>query len=717
MEFFLKLFKELNSTNSEKLMIISILFGLMSGFLPTFNIITFIIIFIVFIFRIPIGLYFASWSIFSIIGYFLDYIFHKMGLIILNSSILNNLWTALYNTPLLRWSGFNNSITMGAFVGGIVLSIILYFILNKYISLYRNTLLPKIANISYLKWIIPKEEKKGIFRFSGLIVISSIMSIIIIFFMLFTDTIIKNILEFSLSKTLRKDVYIQKIDSSFSNLNLSIYKTQIDDFQIDKIYLKLSWDYLLWKKFDITDLIIQNMHTNKSIASLINKEKTSQIDNSNKNNINFSFKIPDASTILANYQLKTIKKIKKLKKDYNNLKNLIASINNDIKANNDSIKQIKEQINKLEIQSKNITNAQDIQNIISQVEKIKNNINSLKTSIDKYKSQLTKSKEIITKDLKEIKMASKEDYTKLSSQYNMIKNNEYLKFTQTILKPEISKYINQAIMVYNKIKPYIKKEKEPEYIRGKGINIKFKDNILYPDFVLKLAKINGKFSDSSFKIIIHNITNNQKLLNKQTTAIIDSNSKYYKSLKINLAFFINKFNITTKLSKLHLDSIQKNNILLQNPIINLTSITKINNDNINSTSNFIITTSKIKYIQNKMISNALSNIKHINIKTAVIGQIQKFDLKIESNIDNIVKSALNKIITLQINKQKNKLKTLLNKQISAQLKDINLNIIDNTNQNLDLQQNSLNSLKSYLNKYSKEYLSKKLLKKGVMKFF
>ena len=714
MDFLIKLIKELNSANSEKLMIWAILLGLISGFLPTFNIITFIIIFIVFSIRIPLGLYFASWGFFSIVGYFMDYIFHKTGLSFLHANALNSIWTTLYNTPLLRWSGFNNSIIMGSLIWGIILSIILYFILSKSISSYRTNIFPKIQKISYLRWILPKEEKKGLLRISGLAIISIISGAIISFFVFLTDPIIKAVLEFSLSKTLHKPVSIQKVTTSISNLSLDIHNAKISDFKTDDIYLQLSWKYLVWKKFDITKLIIKNMHTEKSIKTFIPKQKTTK---TTKTKFNIHFDIPKASTLLANYNLETVQKIEKLKKDYKNLEILIKSINNNLKSQKENINQIKTEISKLDKETKNIKTANDIKSILTEVNNIKNQISAIKTDIKKYQKDLEKNKQIIQQDLKEIKIASKNDYTKISNQYNMIKNNEYLKFAQTILKPEISNYITKATTIYNKLKPYMQTEKEPEYIRGKGINVKFKDKIHYPDFVANLTKVDIKLKDATFKISIKNITNNQKLLNKPTIFNLISTSKYYKSLNINAQYFIDKLTLITKLNQLKLDSISQSNITLTKPIVDINSNIDINKNKIDSISKIQIHTQKVIYKENKLISNALNNIHYITITTKIYGQIDKPNTKIDSNIDKLLSKALNKLINKQITKQKFKLQQLINDKISSQQKNINLNIIDTTNSQLQLNKNTIDNLKQQLSKYSKNYLSKKLLKSGLSKFF
>ncbi len=51
----------------------------------------------------------------------LDSVFDQIGGYVLSQPALRNLWTAIYNTPFMPWTDFNNSIVMGSFLTGLVL--------------------------------------------------------------------------------------------------------------------------------------------------------------------------------------------------------------------------------------------------------------------------------------------------------------------------------------------------------------------------------------------------------------------------------------------------------------------------------------------------------------------------------------------------------------------------------------------------------------------
>jgi uncharacterized protein (TIGR03546 family) len=338
--FLFSFFKELNSSSSKKMISLAFVLGLISGFLPLHNIFLWLILLFVFIFRVPLGLYFASYAVFAIFSYLLDPVFNKVGYFILTLGFLKPLWTFFYNLPLMRWSGFNNTLVMGSFVIGIVLAVPIYFYLNKTIEYYRNSVFPKLRKIKFLSWIVPKEEKKGIIRFSGIIFVVAVTGIISFFLLVLLDPIVKFALEFSLSKATHKKVVIQKVNVSLFNASVDIENMNIDKFLIKRAYLKFDGYYLLWRKYDIKSCVLE-AKTNQSLTSIVSNSSNNA--NAKKSSQN-SFKLPKISLptpedILKSQKLVSIQRLEKLKKDY-------ASFQKYIKRQN--INKYKEQISKIQ---------------------------------------------------------------------------------------------------------------------------------------------------------------------------------------------------------------------------------------------------------------------------------------------------------------------------------------------------------------------------------
>ena len=719
MGFFIKLLRELNSSSNDKFISLAVVLGLIYGFLPSLSLFSFIILIIVFIFRIPFGLFLVSLTLFKIIGYFLDPIFDKTGYLILTS--FTPFWEFIYNLPLMRWSGFNNTIVMGALAWGIVIGVFLYIILNKLIKVYREKVFSFLKKYKLLKWLVPEIEKGKIFRISGIILLVTLfggVSLIIIFFF---DPILKKVIENSLSSLFNKPVKIENMNTSFLNARIDIDNLYIDTINTEKIQLKLSWDYLIWKKFDIEHLYIKNVHNDKSIEDVVQLlYKDNKISSKEtKNSINsFALNLPKPEDILRGYKLESLEQIDKLKKDYqiflkemNNVKNLKQNYKKQINNINNEIKNLKEAVN-------NINSFNNINTILIKVENIKESINDIKTEIKKDKNRLLTLKEQVLKDLNEIKLASKRDYEKISNSYNMIKNKEYIEFAESILKPEISQYIEKFFKYYDLIKPYIsyifKEEKEVEDIRKRGRYIKYKDKIKYPNFVLQEGIISGSLKNANLEIKIHNISSNQKLLNKLAFINIISHSKYYKTIAIKISY-LNKIKYNLSAHNVTLNKITLNKLNILNPKIDLFSKGIIYNKQFNISINSYVCPKKIVFDANKYISNAFNNIKKAEFNISIKGYYKKYDIKANSNLDNLLSQYIKKEMNSKISKYKEELRLLIDKRIEKELSKIGIENINNFDikNNFTSINNSLNSIQNNLKNFNKKELSKKLINKGI----
>lgn len=145
---FLKLLNSDTGTNS---LAVGLTLGLFLGFAPFLSIQTFLIIAIVFFFRIQIGAAFVSAFFFKFIAWMIDTPADFLGQAILESASLRPLFTEMYNVPLLPMTRFNNSIIMGSFAISLILSIPGFFIFRKLIATYRAQVVARFKSTKFWK--------------------------------------------------------------------------------------------------------------------------------------------------------------------------------------------------------------------------------------------------------------------------------------------------------------------------------------------------------------------------------------------------------------------------------------------------------------------------------------------------------------------------------------------------------------------------------------
>ena len=688
--FIFKFLRELNSSTSSKSLVLAIVLGLIAGFLPTINFFTLIIFFIVLILRIPIGLFIASYTIFKIFGFFLDPLFNNLGYVILTTSFLKPIWTFFYNIPFFRWSGFNNTIVMGSLILGIITGIILYVILYKLIKIYRDVVFEKLKKIKFLSWLVG-EEKKGFIRISG-VIFSVLIIILFLFFVIFLlDPIIKYSLEFLLSKTTHQKVVIEKVDTNLKNFSIDIKNMQIGNFLFSKIYTQIDKNKLIWRKYKIDNLIIY-AQTNKNIYDLINKHKQNKVSTSN-NKFNLKISLPKPENILAKEELKSIKALKKLENDYKKVQKDLSGLN---------ITKYKKELNQLKIKIKSLQNTKintpkDLYSLLDKVKEIKKESKSILISIRENKKLLMQDKRLIQNDIKNLEIALNEDKRNIKLKYEMIKNKEYLNFVESILKPQIAKYVRIISIVYKKIEPYLHSKPKKEYIRAKGIYIKFKDKIKYPDFVLVKSNVNLKTSIAKWRINLVNISNNQTLLDKRGIILLKGKSKFF-DVGGDINYFRNiKFSLYAhkiKIKKINL------NLFTMSSFANIKILGTLQNNIINSKIVCYFYQPKFMF-KTKFLNNL--NIKHFNLIVLLKGNIAKPNIKIKSDLNKYLSKIIENKINSLINKNINKTQILLQQRINNKLKSLNLNKLDLSIKNL----NSLENMNNILNNQIKDIVKSK----------
>ncbi|MBK8575035.1 MAG: TIGR03546 family protein [Elusimicrobia bacterium] len=71
---------------------------------------------VLFIFFLPVNksASLVAAALFSLIAYLMDPMFNRVGEFLLTLSPLHGFWTALYNTPVVPWTRFNNTLVLGS---------------------------------------------------------------------------------------------------------------------------------------------------------------------------------------------------------------------------------------------------------------------------------------------------------------------------------------------------------------------------------------------------------------------------------------------------------------------------------------------------------------------------------------------------------------------------------------------------------------------------
>lgn len=144
-------FKLLNSDTGTNQIASGLALGIMLGFAPFISIQTFLILFLVFIFRIQLGAVFLSAFFFKFVAFLIDPIADALGRATLENASLNSLFTTMYNMPIVPMTRFNNSIVMGSLIFSLILAPFAFFAFKFVIVKYRETIVARFKQTKFWK--------------------------------------------------------------------------------------------------------------------------------------------------------------------------------------------------------------------------------------------------------------------------------------------------------------------------------------------------------------------------------------------------------------------------------------------------------------------------------------------------------------------------------------------------------------------------------------
>ncbi|MCV6608320.1 MAG: TIGR03545 family protein [Campylobacterales bacterium] len=738
-----KLLKSLNSAQASWQVALAIVFAMISGFLPLFSVLNLIVLFFVFTISVPMGLYFALTAIFSILGSFLDPIFSMVGYSLLSSPSLEGFWTTCYNFAPALWTSFNHTTTLGSFVVALPLAVVLFFILKALIPKYRD-LFEKLSHIKFLGWLNPYSEenlknRSGAVRWWGALLFLLIITGVFAFALLAINPIIKIALEVGLSKTTGKDVVIEKVESSISDLTLSIDGFGIYEkgsskglVKIDSVYGELDGNHFLEKKIDVIDLGFKNLKL-EGVSRSIDKNTEKKVATGNKEesgNTPKEKKKPFVSAsevdkILEKEELQSFTKIDEIKKEMDTITSKWEKYNKE-DLDGSKYRSLERQYKSL--LSSPIKTANDVKNIVEKSKKLQREAIEYKNRLQKLQSEYKADKKAIDSYLKLVKTLPNEEYKKLLSKYGSFEKGG-MNFVSTYISPTATEYLQKAMEVHKKVEPYIQSE-DVEVDRSQGRWIHFTNHNPYPNNYIRVAKGNVVGQDISYSLVVKDITDNQKILNKPTTGVLSGKTS---SMKVFTVDFIHdtrskkdKTTIISKLEKYKKESLELiGQASMNSNLINIDSKVVID-DYTSLNGGFIVDFEKTDIHYNnpksdieKFLSKTLKGVDRFFIDGKLSNTVTSPDLTLTSNLDTIISKNMNSVIAKEKKKFEKALKAQVEKKVKERLKGAGLNdnkigkIGNSLNKEIRSSQSIENSIGKNLSQKSVESRAKNQAKKDL----
>ena len=145
--------KTLHSDGTPGQVAAGIALGSVLGLTPLMNVHNLVVFSLMVLLNVSFGGGMLGWALFVPLGFLLDPVFDRIGAALLAAPSLRPLWTSCFNTPLVPYTNFNNTVVLGSVVSWLVLAIPIFFAARYGVARYRATIGERVRQSKFYKAI------------------------------------------------------------------------------------------------------------------------------------------------------------------------------------------------------------------------------------------------------------------------------------------------------------------------------------------------------------------------------------------------------------------------------------------------------------------------------------------------------------------------------------------------------------------------------------
>ena len=147
-----KMVRALHSDGTPGQVAAGIALGSAFGFIPLLSFANLVILVVVMLLNVSFPGAMLGWILFAPLGFILDPVFDAVGAMLLVSfPVVEPIWTALYNAPVLPLTSYNNTVVLGSMVGWAVLVLPIFFGARWGVRKYRESVAERIRRSKLMK--------------------------------------------------------------------------------------------------------------------------------------------------------------------------------------------------------------------------------------------------------------------------------------------------------------------------------------------------------------------------------------------------------------------------------------------------------------------------------------------------------------------------------------------------------------------------------------
>lgn len=328
----------------------------------------------------------------------------------------------------------------------------------------------------------------------------------------------------------------------------------------------------------------------------------------------------------------------------------------------------KSRIEELKKQAGDLSDLTKLPAITQEFQSLKGEIQGQINKVPELKQELQKDINDAKRLVAELKDLPARDFERLKKKYSLdLEGGGNL--VEALIGGKVKSYIDRAVRYYRMASPYLNRggeksrEEEVRYVRGKGVFVKFEEAEPFPDFLLRHAKLSMQLLDTPVEGELRDLSDNQKAYGKP--AVLNfSSGKTDRFDRFSLQTRLNRTRAQAEDSvELSAQGVRLRHVAVGEGVaveegrVDLDSSLKIVGENqIRGGAQaelgglkLLLPRKEGNALWNAM-ADALVSVDRFHLDVDVQGTLGDYQVKIESDLDQILRKALDQAVSGQLKK-------------------------------------------------------------------
>ena len=548
-------------------------------------------------------------------------------------------------------------------------------------------------------------------RWWGLAVFVLLVALLFGAIALFADQLVERAVESVGSKANGAQVELQNASLSFNPWGFVLTDLQVTDahepmrnvVQIQRIKFALDGYALLRRKVVITDLNAEGVRTNtprtrsgalpQVLAPVAETKKTSVLDS-------FTFPqvdLPDLKQVIASQDLASVQLAQQLRTELDQAKQQWNTRLGDL-PDSSALKSYDERIRqaKPDLSGNVLQDAQAIATSIESLRAVRSDIAKDVERVQAVRQAWDADWATWTQHSKDLLAAPGADLDRLKGKYSLDAKG-FANASRALFGGQIARWTDTGLYWYDKAKPLLAgdgEEQAPRPVRGKGIDVRFAERDQLPEFLIRSAKLGLEIPAGTLSGVIRNITNDQVTLGHPLTFnFFAEKIPGVQDLELEGVFnhVVPGAALDSARFKAHGVTIQRFAVLQQPRFPVVLSDATVDVDvsaqlkdgalQAELSSNFKSVKLGVDLKDpagelEKILGAALAEVRHFTLKAELQGSLHEYNVQLHSNLDELLRDAMNKQFRARVDKFVTQVKAQLDIKVQEARRELDAKLAD-----------------------------------------